>query len=115
MATIFIKSLKADCIIGTKQRERAKSQPIYFDFELDVDIAKAAASDNLHDALDYEALSECVIDYVQTTKFQLIETLAEKVADLIMQKFNPEKLKLQLTKPRALTDADAVGVRIIRD
>jgi len=114
MDSIFITDLRADAIIGIYERERTIKQTISIDLELGADIAKAASRDNIVDALNYKDLSKQVESYVSQSQFQLIETLAERVAELILNEFNVPWLSLTLHKVGALSNSGDVGVRIKR-
>lgn len=99
MDKIFLNDVKIDTIIGIYDWERVTLQTLQFDFEIDWDIRSAAASDNIHDTLDYGAIAEAVVRFVEASRFQLIETLAEHVAALLLSTFPILQLKLTLTKP----------------
>jgi len=114
MDIVFIKNLKIEAVIGVFDWEREIKQALYFDFELATDISKAANSDDLKDTLDYNALSIAVTQFVEQSGFQLIETLAERVAELIIQDFNVPWLRLRLNKKGAIKNADDVGIIIER-
>ena len=78
------------------------------------EVEKAAASDDINDALDYKLISKSIINFVEKSEFQLVETLAEKVADLIMSDFDVPWLRLSLNKKGAIRQADDVGITIER-
>jgi len=114
MDIIFLRNLRIETVIGIFDWERKIKQPVFFDLEMATDIRKAAASDHIDDTLDYKSLSKAVIDYVENSDFQLVETLAEKVAELIMADFNVPWVRLTLNKKGALRHADDVGIIIER-
>lgn len=114
MDAIFITDLRADAIIGIYERERSVKQTISIDLELGADIAKAAVSDSIDDAMNYKELSKRVEAYIMQSEFQLIETLAERIAQLILNEFNVPWLTLTLHKVGALSNSGDVGVRIKR-
>jgi len=114
MDTIFIQALKTYTIIGIFDWEREKPQLLCFDIEMATDTCPAAQSDSIEQALDYNKVSKRVIQYVESTQFQLIETLAEKVANLILVEFSVARVKITLTKPGAVERANTVGVMIER-
>jgi len=111
---LFIKDLKAKTIIGERQWEQQIKQTVHIDLEVMTDTKKAANSDLLADALDYHALSMSILHYLDDNKFQLIETLAEKLAEFIQQEFAISQLKLTVSKPAALAGVKKVGVTIER-
>jgi dihydroneopterin aldolase len=114
MDNIFLRNLRIETIIGIFDWERKIKQTVFFDIEMATDIKKAAASDHIDDTLDYKSLSKVVIDFVENSDFQLVETLAEKVAELIINDFGVPWLKLTLNKKGALRHADDVGIIIER-
>ena len=114
MDIIFLRNLRIETIIGIFDWERKIKQTVFFDIEMATDIKKAAATDHIDDTLDYKSLSKAVIDFVETSEYQLVETLAEKVAELIINDFNVPWLKLTLNKKGALRHADDVGIIIER-
>ncbi|MBT6039374.1 MAG: FolB domain-containing protein, partial [Halieaceae bacterium] len=74
----------------------------------------AAATDGIADAMNYDAISKRILAYVQASEFELIETLAERVADIVLTEFNIPWLRLKLGKPGAVAEANDVGVIIER-
>lgn len=114
MDKVFIKNLEIDAIIGIYDFERTTRQKVVFDIEMWWDVAKAAKSENIDDALNYKTLSDQLKDYVGQSQFQLIETLAEAVAAIIIDQYAVESVKLTLHKPDALDGATDVGVEILR-
>lgn len=113
--TIFINQLAVDTVIGLYDWERRIRQRVVFDLAMAVDIRAAAASDDVAATLDYKAVSDRVIAYVETTEFQLVETLAERVAALILAEFDVARITLRLDKPKAVPAAAGVGVEITRE
>jgi len=114
MDIIFLRNLRAETVIGIFDWERKIKQTVFFDLEMASDIRKAAASDHIDDTLDYKSLSNAIISFVESSNFQLVETLAEKVAELIINDFNVPWVKLTLNKKGALRHADDVGIIIER-
>ena len=114
MDTVYIKSLKTDAVIGVYDWERSIRQTLVLDLELASDNRAAAATDGIAEAVDYDAISKRVLAYVQGSEFQLIETLAERVAEIVLTEFNIPWLRLKLGKPGAVAEADDVGVIIER-
>lgn len=115
MDTIFIERLTVDTVIGLYDWEREIRQRVVFDLAMDVDIRTAAATDNVSHTLDYNALTQRIVAFVETSAFQLVETLAERTAAVILDEFPVERVSLSLNKPHALRHAQGVGVRITRE
>ncbi|AYQ55989.1 Dihydroneopterin aldolase (EC [Bathymodiolus thermophilus thioautotrophic gill symbiont] len=114
MDIVFIQGLKIDCVIGIYDWEREIRQEITLDIEMSADIKAASETDHIDQTLDYKAVSKRLIDFVKTSEFQLVETLAEKITQIIIQEFGVEKVKLTLNKGEAVTGAQGVGVIIER-
>ena len=114
MDTVYIEGLKTDAVIGVYDWERGIRQTLVLDLELASDNRAAAATDGIADAVDYDAISKRVLAYVQASEFELIETVAERVAEIVLTEFNIPWLRLQLSKPGAVAEAEDVGVIIER-
>jgi dihydroneopterin aldolase len=114
MDTVFIEALEVEALIGIYDWERRIRQPLLFDIEMAFDNRVPAASDDIADTLDYKAVSKWVIEYVSQSDFGLVETLAERVAEIILDEFGVARVRLKLGKPGAVRGARAVGVIIER-
>jgi dihydroneopterin aldolase len=114
MDIVYIRELRADTIIGVYDWERTVRQSVLLDLELAADNRAAAAGDRIADALDYAAVSDRVLSFLEGSEFQLIETMAEQVAALLMAEFAVPWLRLRLAKPGAVARAREVGVIIER-
>jgi 7,8-dihydroneopterin aldolase/epimerase/oxygenase len=114
MDKIFIRGLKVDTIIGIYDWERTLVRPLIFDLELGTDIREAAASDRMRDSIDYAAVGDTVREIALNLKPELLETLAEKIARTLFDKFPIVSLRLVIDKPGAIPDVKAIGVEIDR-
>ena len=114
MDRVFISGLSVDALIGVYDWERRIRQTLVLDIEMAWDNRPAAASDDVALALDYASVSQRVTGYIQSSEFELIEALAEKVAELILSEFGVPWLSLRLAKPGAVAHAREVGVVIER-
>ena len=114
MDTVYIQGLKADAVIGVYDWERDIRQTLVLDLELASDNRAAARDDAIEEAVDYDAISGRILAFVSDSEFQLIETLAERVAELVLREFDVAWLRLKLAKPGAVKQADSVGVIIER-
>ena len=111
---VFIKGLCVDALIGVYAHERVARRPLLFDIEMRFDTRIAALSDQLADALDYHAVAMRLVEFASESSFQLVETLAERCAALLLAEFGATGVRLKLTKPGAFEGADSVGVVIER-
>ena len=114
MDIIFIRDLRIDTVIGIYDWERSIRQTIGVDLEMATNIARAAASDRIEDTLNYKAVAKRVIAFVEQSEFRLVETLAERIAELVQREFAVPWLRLTLNKGGAVRGAQAVGVIIER-
>ncbi|HEX4940278.1 MAG TPA: dihydroneopterin aldolase [Candidatus Kapabacteria bacterium] len=114
MDIVFIRELKIQTVIGVFEWERAIRQTVVLDLEMAADVARAAATDRLEDALDYKAVTNRVVQFVEDSRFQLVETLAESIATILRDEFGVPWLRLRVSKPGAIHGAKDVGVLIER-
>ena len=114
MDTVFIEGLSVQTVIGIHDWERNIRQQLLIDLELATDIRPAATGDNIEHTLNYQIISQRVIDFVEQSSYGLIETLAEQLAALLMNEFSIPWLKLTVRKPDAIAEAKCVGVAIER-
>lgn len=111
---IFLEALEIPCIIGIFDWERRTRQKILIDLEIPVDAAKAARRDRIEDAVDYKKIAKRTIAFVSESRFYLIETLADKLAALLMKEFRIRELRLRVSKPGAVRGSRNVGIEIFR-
>ncbi|MDB2365194.1 dihydroneopterin aldolase [Luminiphilus sp.] len=114
MDTVFIKGLKAASVIGCYDWERDVRQTLVIDLELKTDFARAAETDGLKDALDYAVISKRVIALCDESRFQLLEALADRLAAVLLAEFEITGLRMTITKPGAVPEAEGVGVVVTR-
>lgn len=114
MDTIFIHGLQCECVVGVWEWEKKITQTLVLDIDLATDITKAAQSDELQDTLDYKKISDRVIEYAQANTFDLIETLIEHLAQLILTEFAVPWVRIKLDKGGAVKNVNHVGVVIER-
>mgnify|MGYP001822696797 CR=1 FL=1 len=114
MDIIFLSDLRIETVIGIFDWERKIKQTVIFDLEMGADIKKAASTDHIDDTLDYKAVAKRVIQFVEASEFQLVETLAEKVAQLVLDEFSVPWIRLKLNKSGAIRGANGVGILIER-
>ncbi len=112
--TVFIRELRIDTVIGLHDWERQIRQTIVLNLEMAWDNRPAAADEAIDKALDYDAVSQRLIRFIGDSEFLLIETLAERVAELLLAEFGIPWLRLEVCKPGAVPEAQTVGVRIER-
>lgn len=114
MDIVYLRDLRIDTVIGIFDWERRATQTVILDLEMSADIAKAAASDDIKDTLNYKAVAKRLIQFVSESDFQLVETLAERCAQIIREEFDVRWVRLTVNKKGAVRGADDVGVIIER-
>ncbi len=114
MDIIYVSDLRVDTVIGIFDWERRVRQTVRIDLEMATDIRRAAATDRIDDTLNYKAVAKAVIAFVEKSEFQLVETLAEGIASIIVDKFSVPWVRLRINKKGALRGARDVGVVIER-
>ena len=112
--TIFLRGLEIECLIGFIEWERRIRQKVVIDFELPVDCARAARSDEVVDTLDYKRVAKRIIEFVTASEFKLVETLSHRVAMLVLEEFDVAWIRLSVNKPGAIRGSRDVGVSIER-
>ncbi len=114
MDIVYLNELKIETIIGIFAWERQVKQTVVLDLEMATDIRRAASSDSIEDTLDYKAVAKRVIELVEQGDYQLVETLAEKITEVVLNEFPVPWLRLKLNKRGAVRGARDVGVLIER-
>jgi dihydroneopterin aldolase len=114
MDIIFLRDLRIDTIIGIYDWERSTRQTVSLDLEMATDIRKAAATDHIDDTLNYKAVAKRLISFVSESEFQLVETLAERICEIVLAEFNVPWVRLTLNKGGAVRGAKGVGILIER-
>ena len=111
---IFLRGLAVDCIIGFIDWERRVKQTVVIDLEMSIDCRQAAIRDDVADTLNYKTVAKRLIAFVQESKFNLVETLVERIASLVLAEFGVEWVRVTLSKPGAIRGSRDVGVTIER-
>lgn len=114
MDIIFLHDLTIETIIGIYDWERKEKQSIILDLDMGADIAAAASTDAIEDTLNYKAVAKRLIEFVGDSEFQLVETLAERVAEIVLSEFGVKWVRLRVNKKGAVRYAGDVGVIIER-
>lgn len=114
MDKIFLSALSVECVVGIWEWERRVKQTVIIDVELAADIRKAARTDHIDDTVDYKKVSKRLLAFVGESQFQLVETLTERIAELIITEFGVSWVKVRLNKRGAIRGARDVGIEIER-
>jgi len=111
---IFLRGLTTECIIGFIDWERQVKQKLVIDLEMPCDCARAARTDEVADTLDYKRVAKRVLAWVEGTDFKLVETLAQRLAELLLAEFPLAWVRVAINKPGAIRHSKDVGVSIER-
>ncbi len=111
---VYLKELEVETVIGIFDWERKIKQIVSLDLEMQTDVKAAAATDHIDQALDYKTIAKRLIAFIEASEFQLIETMAEQIAEIVLTEFNVPWLRLRLSKPGAVRGSKDVGVIIER-
>ena len=114
MDIIFLHDLRVETTIGIWEWERNIRQTVAIDLDMAADIRKAAASDSVDDTLNYKSVAKRVQAFVDESSFQLVETLAENIASIVLEEFEVAWVRVKVDKPGAIRGSKSVGVLIER-
>ncbi len=111
---ILIRDLRFRCIVGVNEDERHEKQDVVGQIVLDIDLRRAGRTDAIEDTVDYKALKKAILAMAERSQFQLVEALAQSIADICLARDSVRRVAVTVEKPGALRFARTVGVRIIR-
>ncbi|MEK8089920.1 dihydroneopterin aldolase [Thermithiobacillus plumbiphilus] len=114
MDLLFLRELKIETVIGIYDWERQVRQAILIDLDMAADAAKAAQSDQVEDTINYKEIAKRLIGFVESSSFQLVETLAERIAGIVLEEFGVRWVRVTIHKPGAVRGSRDVGVIIER-
>jgi dihydroneopterin aldolase len=114
MDKIFLSALRVECIVGIWEWERRVKQTVIIDVEMAADIRRAAASDRIEDTIDYKRVAKRLLAFVGESSFQLVETLTEQIARVVVVEFGVTWVKVRVNKQGAIRGARDVGIEIER-
>lgn len=115
MDKIFVKDLLVRGIIGINPEERVKLQDIVINMTVFADIRRAAATDEIEDAVNYRSITKRVIEHVESSSDYLVEKLVSDIARIMLTEFDGiERVRVRVEKPGALRFAESVGIEIER-
>lgn len=112
---IYIEDLRVKATIGIFDWEKKIKQEVSISYEIPHDNRKAAAEDIIEATTDYKTITKAIIALVEGNKFELVETFAEKIAEMVIKDFKVEEIRLRVSKPGALRFSKDVGVIIERN
>jgi D-erythro-7,8-dihydroneopterin triphosphate epimerase len=111
---IHLRKVKVRCVLGVHPAERGRARPVNMNISLECDTRRAAKSDKLEDTMNYELIESDAIAIAKTGHFRLIETLAERVAEVCLKHPQVRGVRVVVDKPGALPHTKSVAVEIER-
>ena len=114
MDKVFLSELRVEAVIGIWEWERCVTQTVSIDLEMATDVRRAADGDSIDNALNYKDVAKRVKQHVQTSSYQLVESLAEAVARIVIVEFGVPWTRVSVAKPGAIEGAKQVGIVIER-
>lgn len=102
-------------MIGIYKRERVTSQPLEIDLEITLPSERVFATGKVADTIDYAVVVERIRHELTTVRFGLVESLAERIADILIQEFKAPRVRVSVAKLGILKDVGRVGVVIERE
>jgi dihydroneopterin aldolase len=112
--TVFIEGLEARAIIGIHEWEREKPQTIRFDLEMACDASQAAADEDIEKTINYRSVAKAILAHVEENPYYLVETLAHRLAEMIMKDHGVPWIRLRVSKPGAVRFSENVGIEVVR-
>jgi len=113
--TIFLHDLRIQTVVGIWEWERKIRQTVSIDLDMGADIRAAAKTDKIEDTLDYKQIAKRVQQFVEDSSYQLVETLAENIAGVVLREFEVPWIVVRVNKPGAIRGSRDVGVLIRRE
>lgn len=114
MDKLFLRELEIQAVIGIWEWERRITQKVSIDLEMAADARAASSADRIEDTLNYRDVAKRLIEFVGGTQFELVESLAEAVARVIVEEFNVSWTRVSVAKPGAIEGSRTVGITIER-
>ena len=112
---IYVEDLRVKATIGIFDWEKKIKQEVSISYEIPHDNKKAATADTIEATTDYKSITKAIIAFVESNKFELVETFAERIAEMVIKDFNIAEIRLRVSKPGALRFSKDVGVIIERN
>jgi len=114
MDIIFLRELKVDTLIGVYEWEKRVPQTLQLDLEIALPNSRACQSDDIADALDYAKIITHIQDVLGSRHFNLLEALAEHIAQILLDDFRAPWVKVSVAKLHAIRGSRMVGISIER-
>ena len=114
MDRIHIRDLSLRCIIGLYPEERTNKQDVIINVTMETDLRAAGNSDDLNETVDYKTIKLNILDFVENSSFNLIESLAEGITKICLKDAKVQSVTITIDKPGALRFCRSVAVEVTR-
>lgn len=114
MDIVFIEGFTGRTVIGIHDSELHEPQPVRVDLHAGLPRSRACDTDRIGDTIDYSVVRERLHRLFAQHRVQLLEALAEAIAEMLVCEFGAQWVRVVVVKPRKFDDLDAVGVAIER-
>jgi D-erythro-7,8-dihydroneopterin triphosphate epimerase len=111
-ASIHITDLALEVINGCNEWERTCKQKIILNIKIEFDQKNAVASDSIRETVDYRAIKNRIIDEASSTSYFLLETLTDRVLQIVMESPLVTGATVRIDKPHALSHAESVSIEM---
>jgi dihydroneopterin aldolase len=112
--TVFLRGLEVECVIGVFDWEREQKQKVVIDLDMEWDVRPAAREDDLALAVDWKTVTKEILAFVGESRFRLVESLAERIAEIVIARFGVPRVRVRVEKPGAVRYSTTVGVEVVR-
>lgn len=114
LAHVFVRDLLVEATVGVYEHEKLGPQPLYISIDLTVRELPGARSDSLHEVVCYEDVVRKVQGICSDGHVNLIETLAERIAQSCLEDKRVHAVRVRIDKPEAFEECASVGIEIER-
>ena len=111
---LFVDNLRVPAIIGIYDNERTNRQPVSISLRLPADARAAAGVDEIEATVNYKDITDRIEEILAESRFKLVESLAERIAELVLGEFGQSWVEVWVGKPEAIPTVENVGVHIRR-
>lgn len=115
MATIHLSNIYLETIIGTKEKERLQPQELILNIWFDYNACMASDTDDLQYAVDYEKLTNNIINSVEKSQYFLVEKLSHIIMDVIFKEPLITRATVIIDKPEAIPQAESISISLTRE
>jgi len=109
---IILKGIRSNCIIGINLDERKRKQEIIINLIIFYDFSNI--DDEIANTINYSSVYKFTKKFVENSKFYLIETLGNKLADKLIKEFKLNQIEIEIIKPSVFNSGENVSVKLKR-